>query len=141
MAWTSIGFEARAETLKGRLALQSLNTMMMREAAYTGERCEAPIAAQISVPAARAPALRKERTVARCDAALSALETFCAQGDAARAAVAARIEALDCRPGAPLGVSLQDKVLVFVPGDGGDSFRFVLQFLNEALPLSGEAAP
>lgn len=111
---TIAGGSASGQSLRDLRAQDSENAALAREAAYTAEMCEAPIAASIDWSSARNwPADRS--LASACDTALGAIETAC------RAGKRNLVDRFVCA-GDGSGASLSGKTLRYGASPGASGF-------------------
>ena len=124
-----------AQTLKERKAQQKQTAALQSEVAYTNQICGSAISAEVDWSRYAGPV--REAT-SSCDAALSALESLCAD-QLSQEEIQKRVDQVVCTKGDDRQVSLKKGTLTFqMDGPGLDDFRYIRDYLTSAFESGDE---
>ena len=125
----------QAQTLKERKAQQKQSAALQSEVAYTNKICGSTISAEVDWARYAGPVGEATNS---CDAALSALESLCAD-QLSQEEIQRRVDQVVCTKGDDREVSLKKGTLTFqMDGPGLDDFRYIRDYLTSAFEDSDQ---
>ena len=129
LAVTLVTAGVQAQTLKERKAQQQQSAALESEVAYTNKICGSAISAEVDWSRYAGPV---GDATSSCDAALSALESLCAD-QLSQEEIQQRVDQVVCTKGKDRQVSLKKGTLTFqMDGPGMDDFRYIRDYLTSA---------